>query len=88
MPNLARKKAQLINRTKKIVGQFELVQRALEENADRTEVLHRLSAARRWANSLMVDLLEDHILTQVASNSRPSGDPEETILEIVRTYLK
>jgi DNA-binding FrmR family transcriptional regulator len=88
MPNLAQKKAQLINRTKKIVGQFELVQRALEENAEPTEVLHRLSAARSWANRLMADLLEEHILTQVASNPSASGDPEQTIYEIVRTYLK
>jgi|HubBroStandDraft_1064217.scaffolds.fasta_scaffold11595_2 DNA-binding FrmR family transcriptional regulator len=88
MSNIARKKTQLINRTKKIVGQFESVLRALEENAERTEVLYRLSAARSWANNLMADLLEDHILNQVASNLPASGDPSDTIYEIVRTYLK
>jgi len=88
MSNIARKKTQLINRTKKIVGQFESVLRALEENAERTEVLHRLSAARSWANNLMADLLEDHILNQVVTNLPASGDPSATIYEIVRTYLK
>jgi DNA-binding FrmR family transcriptional regulator len=88
MSNITRKKSQLINRTKKIVGQFESVLHALEENADRTEVLYRLSAARNWANRLMAELLEELILYHVASNPLASGDPADTIYEIVRTYLR
>jgi FrmR/RcnR family transcriptional regulator, repressor of frmRAB operon len=88
MPNIARRKSQLVSRAKKIVAQFEMVQRAIEEGADRPEVLRRLSAARNWANCLMADLLEEHIMNQVASNLPASGDPSDTIYEIVRTYLK
>ena len=88
MSNIARQQNAIDQSQQKIVGQFESVQRALEENEERTEVLHRLSAARSWANNLMADLLEDHILNQVASSLSASGDPSDAIYEIVRTYLK
>jgi DNA-binding FrmR family transcriptional regulator len=88
MANSRRLKSTLINRTRKIVGQFELVLRALEQNLDCTEVLHRLSAARSWANTLMADLLEDHILNRVALNPKSPAEMADDIFEIVRTYLK
>jgi DNA-binding FrmR family transcriptional regulator len=88
MANISRQQLKLINRSRKVVGQFELVQRALEKNEAPTEVLRRLSAARNWANALMADLLEDHILNRVTSDPKPPEETADQILDIVRTYLR
>jgi DNA-binding FrmR family transcriptional regulator len=89
MANMSRQKAKkLIIRARKIVGQFELVLRAIEQNSDPSEVLYRLSSARCWANTLMADLLEDHIMNRIACDPKPPAETADDILEIVRTYLK
>jgi FrmR/RcnR family transcriptional regulator, repressor of frmRAB operon len=46
MSHLSKEKLDLLNRTKKIVGQVESVERALEEDAECADVLQRLAAAR------------------------------------------
>ena len=88
MANISRQKAKLVIRARKIVGQFELVLRAIEQNAEPTEVLYRLSAARSWASTLMADLLEEHIINRIARDPKPPAETADDILEIVRTYLK
>ena len=53
MSHTSREKLDLLNRTKKVVGQLESVERALEEDAPCAQVLQRLAAARGAINSLM-----------------------------------
>jgi DNA-binding FrmR family transcriptional regulator len=52
------------------------------------EVLQRLAAARGGINSLMAELMEDHILNHMPANSKSSTEAAEDIIQIVRTYLK
>jgi len=88
MSHISREKLDLINRTKKIVGQLEAALRALNEDESCAEVLQRLSAARGAINSLMAELMEDHIRNHMPRGSKSSGEAAEDIIEIVRTYLK
>jgi len=88
MSHLAREKLDLLNRTKKVVGQLESVQRALEQDAPCADVLQRLAAARGAINSLMGELLEDHIRNHMPRNSKSAEEASEDVIEIVRTYLK
>jgi FrmR/RcnR family transcriptional regulator, repressor of rcnA expression len=88
MSHLSREKLDLLNRTKKVVGQLESVQRALEQDAPCADVLQRLAAARGAINSLMGELLEDHIRNHMPRNSKLAEDATEDVIEIVRTYLK
>jgi len=78
----------LLNRTKKVVGQVESVQRALEEDAECADVLQRLAAARGAINSLMRELLEDHIRNHMPRNSKSSEEAADDVIEIVRAFLK
>ena len=78
----------LVNRTKKVVGQLEAVQRALEEDASCADVLQRLSAARGAINSLMGELMEDHLRNHMPRNSKSSAEAADDVIQIVRTYLK
>lgn len=78
----------LVNRTKKVIGQMESVERALNDDAGCADVLQRLAAARGGINSLMAELMEDHIRNHMPRNSRSSEDAAEDLIEIVKTYLK
>ena len=81
-------KSDLVNRTKKILGQIESVERALNEDAPCIDLLQRLAAARGAINSLMAELMEDHILHHMARKTRSSEDAATELIEIVRSYLK
>jgi FrmR/RcnR family transcriptional regulator, repressor of frmRAB operon len=88
MPHLSREKLDLVNRTKKVVGQLESVLRALNEDVPCADVLQRLAAARGAINSLMAELMEDHIRNHMPRNNKSSEEAAEDLIEIVRTYLK
>jgi FrmR/RcnR family transcriptional regulator, repressor of rcnA expression len=88
MSHLSREKLDLVNRTKKIVGQLEGVERALNEDEPCMDVLQRLSAARGAINSLMGELMEDHIRNHMPRKTKSSEEAADDLIEIVRTYLK
>jgi DNA-binding FrmR family transcriptional regulator len=88
MSHTSREKLDLTNRTKKVIGQLESVLRGLGEDEPCAEVLQRLAAARGGINSLMAELMEDHILNHMPKNSKSSEDAADDIIQIVRTYLK
>jgi DNA-binding FrmR family transcriptional regulator len=88
MSHLSREKFDLVSRTKKIVGQLEAVERALNQDEPCSEVLQRLSAARGAINSLMGELMEDHIRNHMPRKTKSAEEAADDLIEIVRTYLK
>src|SRR5207302_10805413 len=72
----------------KVIGQLESVLRALNKDDSCFEVLQRLSAARGAINSLMAELMEDHIRNHMPRNSKSSEEAADGVIQIVRTYLK
>jgi DNA-binding FrmR family transcriptional regulator len=88
MSHLSREKLDLLNRTKKIIGQLESVLRGLNEDDPCAAVLQRLAAARGAINSLMAELMEDHIRHHMDRKTRSSEEAAEDLIEIVRSYLK
>ncbi len=88
MSHLSREKLDLVTRTKKVIGQLESVLRGLNDDEQCADILQRLAAARGAINSLMGELLEDHIRNHMPRNSKSSEDAADDVIEIVRTYLK
>ena len=88
MSHLDREKLDLVTRTKKVIGQLESAQRAIEEDAHCADILQRLAAARGAINSLMGDLMEDHIRNHMPRKTKSSEEAADDLIEIVRTYLK
>ena len=88
MAHTSREKLDLVNRTKKIIGQLESVLRGLNDDEHCADVLQRLAAARGAINALMAELMEDHIRNHMPRNSKSSEDAAEDVIEIVKTYLK
>jgi DNA-binding FrmR family transcriptional regulator len=72
----------------KVIGQLESVLRGLNDDEPCAEVLRRLAAARGAINSLMGELMEDHIINHIPKNSKSAEGAAEDMIQIVRTYLK
>jgi DNA-binding FrmR family transcriptional regulator len=87
MSHISREKLDLLNRIKKVRGQLESVERALNEDAPCADVLQRLAAARGSINSLMAELMEDHIRHHMGKSKSAEAGVDD-LIEIVRSYLK
>jgi DNA-binding FrmR family transcriptional regulator len=90
MSHTKSEKLKLLNRVRRIRGQIEAVERALEEEKGCATVLHQIVAARGAMNSLMTEVIEDHIRLHVVD---PVKDAERTrgaeeLIEAVQAYLK
>lgn len=71
-----------------MVGQLEAVERALHEDEPCSVVLQRLAAARGAINSLMAELMEDHIRNHMPRKNKSTAEAADDLIEIVRSYLK
>lgn len=92
MAHTAREKTKLLARVRRIRGQIEAIERALDGEKGCTEVLHQIAAARGAINGLMAEVIEDHIRMHVA-NPAIETDAERTkgadeLIDVVRAYLK
>lgn len=85
-------KAKLIARVRRIKGQAEAVERALEAELGCTDVLMLVASLRGAVHGLSAEVMEDHIRNHVV-NPDTDPDPERAkgaaeLIEVVRTYLK
>lgn len=78
----------LVARARRIRGQIEAVERALaDEKEDCADTLQLLAACRGAVNSLMAEVMEDHIREHIG-RGRASAEVTDDVLAIVRAYLK
>jgi DNA-binding FrmR family transcriptional regulator len=87
-----REKTKLLARVRRIRGQVEAIERALESEVGCADVLQIIASVRGAVNSLMSEVMEDHIRFHVVDPAR-ERDPEkakgaEELIEVVRAYLK
>jgi len=83
-----RNKAKLLARVKRIRGQVESVDRALEAESECGEVLRLIAAARGAMSSLMAEVLEDHIRTHAFPSRGVAAEVADELVDVVRSYLK
>jgi DNA-binding FrmR family transcriptional regulator len=85
-----RQKTKLINRVRRVRGQIDAVERALNEEMECTAVLQRIAACRGAIESLFTEVLEDHIRFHIIErrDSADASDAGEELIDVVRTYLR
>jgi DNA-binding FrmR family transcriptional regulator len=92
MTHVVEGKQKLLNRVRRLRGQFEALERALEAEAGCTEVMRLLTACRGAINSIMAEVVEDHISMHMVDPDRKSSRSEleaaEELLDVLRTYIK
>ena len=90
MADLDKEKQKLISRIKRIRGQVDSIERSLTTGDDCADVLMLLANVRGGINSLMAEVMEDHIRHHLLSTERDSTPHElaEDMIDLVRAYLK
>ena len=81
----------LVARIKRIRGQVDSIERSLSSDDHCADVLMLLATVRGGINSLMAEVLEDHIRLHLLSPERPTAEPQELaedLIDLVRAYLK
>jgi FrmR/RcnR family transcriptional regulator, repressor of frmRAB operon len=92
MGHTVRDKIKLLTRVRRIRGQVEALERALETEKGCNEILQQIAAVRGAMNGLMTEVIEDHVRTHVASASITSNAERtkgaEELIDVIRSYLK
>jgi len=92
MGHTVTEKTKLLARVRRIRGQVEGLERALEAERGCNEILQQIVAARGAMNALMTEVIEEHVRGHIASSSitsnaeRTKGANE--LIEALRMYLK
>jgi DNA-binding FrmR family transcriptional regulator len=77
---------------RRIRGQVEAIERALDTEAGCEQVMHLIAGARGAMAGLMAEVVEDHVRTHLVDpNKHPDAlntEAAEQLLDVVRTYLK
>jgi FrmR/RcnR family transcriptional regulator, repressor of frmRAB operon len=92
MAHTIRDKQKLLARVRRIRGQVEAIERALDSDAGCDQVMHLIAGVRGATAGLMAEVVEDHVRTHLVDAEQHPGalntDAAEQLLEVVRTYLK
>ena len=92
MAHTIREKRKLLARVRRIRGQVEAIERALEDEAECEQVMHLIAGARGAMAGLMAEVVEDHVRSHLVDDTKHPGalniDAAEQLLELVRTYLR
>ncbi|MQY41290.1 metal-sensing transcriptional repressor [Epibacterium sp. SM1969] len=90
MSHLSRDNSKLITRLRRIKGQVEGVERALQSDTDCSEVLRQLASIRGAMNGLTNEVLEDHLRHHVvdASSQAAREQGAQEMIQILKSYLK
>jgi len=92
MTHTIRDKQKLLARVRRIRGQVEAIDRALEDEANCEKVMHLLSAVRGALNGLMAEVVEDHVRTHLVDAERHPdalhAEAVDALIDVVRAYLR
>ena len=85
-------KDKLISRVKKIKGQLEGVEKALESDKDCKQILHILSSIRGALGGLMAEVMESHIISHIGENNNQLSEKEihmaQELVDSLKSFIK
>ena len=100
MAHTIKNKQKLINRIRRIRGQAEAIERALEQEQDCSVVLQTIAACRGAINGLMAEVIEGQIRNHVIEPNRSAASKlnraakeeqaqaAEELISVIKTYMK
>ena len=92
MSHTIRDKTKLLARVRRIRGQIDGIERALNEETGCGQILHLLAGARGAMAGLMAEVVEDHVREHLVDEDKHPGalndDATEQLLEVIRAYMK
>lgn len=90
MSHTSRQKDKLIARVRRIKGQLEGIERALDSDAACVEVLRQIASVRGAVNGLTAEVMEDHLREHVLAvgTDKERRQGGEEMVEVIRAYMK
>ena len=92
MTHTTHEKKKLLARVRRIRGQVDGIERALNGEAGCEELMHLIAGTRGAMTGLMAEVVEDHVREHLVDGKKyPKAlntKAAEQLLEVVRTYLK
>jgi DNA-binding FrmR family transcriptional regulator len=92
LAHILRDKKKMLNRVRRLRGQVESIEHAIEREADCSEILHTISACRGAFNSLMAEVLDGHIRFHVMDpDQNPTSEKAraaQELIDVLRSYLR
>ncbi len=92
MAHVANEKIKLRNRLKRIRGQIEAIERAVDADDECSAVLQQATACRGAIDGFIAEVIEDHIREHmIGPGASPASAPAlaaEQLIEVVHQYLK
>ena len=91
MTHVAKEKQNLLNRLKRIRGQIEAIERAVQSDGECARVLQQATACRGALEGFIGEVIEDHIREHMVDPEASRDDPRvqaaEELVAIVHSYL-
>ena len=91
MTHVEKEKLKLLNRLKRLRGQVEAIERAVEADTECARVLQLATSCRGALDGFIAEVIEDHILEHLvdpkASRDDPRAQAAEELVEIVHSFL-
>lgn len=91
MPHSPDEKKRVLARVRRVRGQLDALERALEEGTDCGPVLQQIAAIRGAVNGLMAGVLESHLreeFVHLGAAGVASQKSIDEVISLVRSYLK
>jgi DNA-binding FrmR family transcriptional regulator len=94
MAHTVKEKKKLIDRVRRIRGQIDAIEKALEEEKDCSAILHHIAGCRGAMNGLMAEVVEGHVRSHILTNGNSPKDKQaqaqaaEDLVELIKSYLK
>ncbi|MCF4166009.1 metal/formaldehyde-sensitive transcriptional repressor [Zavarzinia compransoris] len=90
MAHTIRDKDRLVARVRRLKGQLEGIERALEAEKPCGEILRQLASVRGAMGGLTAEVMEGHLLEHVveAETEAERRQGGAALIDIIRTYMK
>ena len=92
MAHTAKSKTKLLHRVRRLRGQLNAIEKALDNEEDCSTVLLTLAACRGAMDSLMAEIIEGHVRFHILGpEHKPTADQKKAaqeVIAVVRRYLK
>lgn len=90
MAHVIHERKKLLARVRRIAGQVAALEKALEANAECTDVLVQAAAAKGAMHALMMEILSGHLAEHVAAEPDEArrADQARMLLELLRHYAR
>ena len=91
MSHTTKNKAKMLSRARRIKGQVEAIERALEGDSECEDILQLVASCRGALNGLMAELIEGHVRFHVldpAQKTLPSQlEAADELIAVVKRYF-